>query len=35
MLLGATKILKMHEDEIYGMIKLEFQPAEEVRILHL
>ncbi|MCH5184541.1 MAG: amidohydrolase [Oscillospiraceae bacterium] len=30
MLLGAAKILKMHEDEIPGTIKLEFQPAEEI-----
>lgn len=30
MLLGAAKILKEHEDEIEGTIKLEFQPAEEI-----
>ena len=30
MLLGAAKILKAHEEEIHGMIKLEFQPAEEI-----
>ena len=30
MLLGAAKILKEHEDEIHGTIKLEFQPAEEI-----
>lgn len=29
MLLGAAKILKAHEDEIEGTIKLEFQPSEE------
>lgn len=30
MLLGAAKILKDHEDEIKGTVKLEFQPAEEI-----
>ncbi|MGN0484345.1 MAG: M20 family metallopeptidase [Lachnospiraceae bacterium] len=30
MLLGAAKLLKAHEDEIDGIIKLDFQPAEEV-----
>ena len=30
MLLGAAKILKAHEDEIHGTVKLEFQPAEEI-----
>lgn len=30
MLLGAAKILKDHEDEICGTVKLMFQPAEEV-----
>ncbi len=30
MLLGAAKILKNHEDEIKGTVKLEFQPAEEI-----
>lgn len=30
MLLGAAKILKEHEHEIKGTIKLEFQPAEEI-----
>lgn len=30
MLLGAAKLLKEHEDEIEGTIKLMFQPAEEV-----
>ena len=29
MLLGATKLLKNHEDEIEGTIKLDFQPSEE------
>ena len=30
MLLGATKILKAHESELDGMVKLMFQPAEEI-----
>ena len=30
MLLGAAKLLKAHEDEIKGTIKLMFQPAEEI-----
>ncbi len=30
MLLGAAKLLKMHESEINGTIKLCFQPAEEI-----
>ena len=30
MLLGAARILKQHEDEIEGTIKLMFQPAEEI-----
>ncbi len=30
MLLGAAKLLKMHEEEIRGTIKLMFQPAEEI-----
>ena len=30
MLLGAARLLKEHEDEIEGTIKLMFQPAEEV-----
>ena len=30
MLLGAARILKEHEDEINGTIKLMFQPAEEI-----
>lgn len=30
MLLGAAKYLKQHEDEIQGVIKLMFQPAEEI-----
>ena len=29
MLLGAAKLLKKHEDEIEGTVKLMFQPAEE------
>ena len=29
MLLGAAKLLKAHEDEIDGCVKLMFQPAEE------
>ncbi len=29
-LLGAAKILKKHENEINGTVKLEFQPAEEI-----
>ncbi len=29
MLLGAARILKEHEEEIQGTVKLEFQPAEE------
>jgi amidohydrolase len=29
MLLGAAKLLKMHEGEIEGRVKLMFQPAEE------
>ena len=29
MMLGAAKILKEHEDEINGTVKLMFQPAEE------
>lgn len=29
MLLGAAKLLKDHEDEIEGQVKLMFQPAEE------
>lgn len=29
MLLGAAKLLKAHEDEIEGTIKLDFQPSEE------
>ena len=28
MLLGAAKLLKAHEDELEGTVKLEFQPAE-------
>ena len=30
MLLGAAKLLKEHEAEIVGTVKLEFQPAEEI-----
>lgn len=30
MLLGAAKLLKAHEDEIEGTVKLMFQPAEEI-----
>ena len=30
MLLGAAKILKTHESELDGMVKLMFQPAEEI-----
>jgi hippurate hydrolase len=30
MLLGAARLLKAHEDEIAGTVKLMFQPAEEV-----
>ncbi len=30
MLLGAAKLLKNHESEIEGTVKLEFQPAEEI-----
>lgn len=30
MLLGAARILKKHEDDIYGTVKLMFQPAEEI-----
>ena len=30
MLLGAAKILKAHEQELSGMVKLMFQPAEEI-----
>lgn len=30
MMLGAARILKKHEDEIEGTIKLMFQPAEEI-----
>jgi hippurate hydrolase len=29
MLLGAARLLKMHEDEIEGTVKLMFQPSEE------
>ena len=30
MLLGAAKLLKAHEDELAGTVKLMFQPAEEL-----
>lgn len=30
MLLGAARLLKAHEDEIGGTVKLMFQPAEEI-----
>ena len=30
MLLGAAKLLKAHEEELPGMVKLMFQPAEEI-----
>jgi hippurate hydrolase len=30
MLLGAAKILKAHEEELEGTVKLVFQPAEEI-----
>ncbi len=30
MLLGAAKLLKAHEAELAGTVKLEFQPAEEI-----
>lgn len=30
MLLGAAKVLKNHEEEIEGTVKLAFQPAEEI-----
>lgn len=30
MLLGAARLLKDHEDELEGTVKLEFQPAEEI-----
>ena len=30
MLLGAAKLLKEHEDELAGTVKLVFQPAEEI-----
>ena len=30
MMLGAARLLKMHEDEIEGTIKLMLQPAEEI-----
>lgn len=30
MMLGAAKLLKQHEEEIQGTVKLMFQPAEEI-----
>ncbi len=30
MLLGAAKLLKEHESELKGCVKIEFQPAEEI-----
>lgn len=30
MMLGAARLLKKHEDEIEGTVKLMFQPAEEI-----
>lgn len=30
MMLGAARLLKAHEDEIHGIVKLMFQPAEEI-----
>ena len=30
MMLGAARLLKDHEDEISGTVKLMFQPAEEI-----
>lgn len=30
MLLGAAKLLKEHENELKGCVKIEFQPAEEI-----
>jgi hippurate hydrolase len=30
MLLGAARLLKQHEEEIAGTVKLDFQPAEEI-----
>ena len=30
MMLGAARLLKQHEDEICGTVKLMFQPAEEI-----
>lgn len=30
MLLGAARLLKAHEDQLRGTVKLEFQPAEEI-----
>ena len=30
MMMGAAKLLKAHEEELEGTVKLEFQPAEEI-----
>ena len=30
MMLGAARLLKTHEEELEGTVKLEFQPAEEI-----
>ncbi len=30
MMLGAAMLLKKHENELHGTVKLEFQPAEEI-----
>jgi hippurate hydrolase len=30
MLLGAAKLLKLHENELHGTVKLMFQPGEEI-----
>lgn len=30
MMLGSAKLLKAHEEELEGTVKLEFQPAEEI-----
>ena len=30
MMLGAARLLKAHEEELEGTVKLEFQPAEEI-----
>ena len=35
MLLGAARLLKENEEEIDGTIKLIFQPAEELSLIHI